>query len=77
MSQLFTPDFIKNRVLQLVFALSTMFDLFVSGTIKHILIMLGLPYATSIALYYLMSPKKIPVKPKVSEQYRPQKPHPG
>ncbi|WP_298623949.1 hypothetical protein [uncultured Legionella sp.] len=71
MSQLFVPDFIKNRTLQLLLVLSTLFDLLLSGSLKHILVMLGLPYVTSVALYYLIGSKKRAIKPRISEQYRP------
>lgn len=71
MFQLFVPDFIKSRAIQLALVLSTLFDLLMSGTVKHIIILFGLPYVTSMALYCIINPKKIPIKPRISEQYRP------
>lgn len=71
MFQLFVPDFIKSRAIQLALVLSTLFDLLMSGTVKHIIILFGLPYVTSMVLYCIISPKKIPIKPRISEQYRP------
>ncbi|KTD46206.1 hypothetical protein [Legionella quateirensis] len=73
MIQLFIPDFIKNRIVQFSLALSIPLDIALSGTIKHLLILFGLPYLASIALYCLMNPRKAPIKPRISEQYRPLK----
>lgn len=77
MFQLLIPDFIKNRIVQLILVLSIILDIAASGTIKHILILFGLPYLSSIVLFCLMNPRKTPIKPRISEQYRPLNYKPG
>ncbi|KTD39482.1 hypothetical protein Lmor_0133 [Legionella moravica] len=71
MVQLFIPDFIKNRMVQLILVIISLMDIAASGTLKHMLILFGLPYLASIALFCLINPRKSPIKPRVSEQYRP------
>ncbi|CAM2928628.1 hypothetical protein [Legionella worsleiensis] len=73
MTQLLIPDFIKNRMVQYLLILSSFMDAIVSGTLKHILVLIGLPYLTSVALSCLLPPRKAAVKRRISEQYRPLK----
>ncbi|WP_045097678.1 hypothetical protein [Legionella fallonii] len=70
MRQLFFTDFIRNRTTQLGLAVSLLGDLSLSKSIKHALILFGLPYLTSIMLAYHFKPAKYKVKVRISEQYR-------
>ncbi|HIC7357921.1 TPA: hypothetical protein ACW6D3_001243 [Legionella pneumophila] len=71
MLQPFITDFIKNRSLQFIFAMGLISDITAAGTIKHIVVLFGFPYLSSVGLYCLMKRKKTPVKARISEQYRP------
>ncbi|HAT1595635.1 TPA: hypothetical protein JAN72_07110 [Legionella pneumophila] len=71
MLQPFITDFIKNRSLQFIFAMGLISDITVAGTIKHIVVLFGFPYLSSVVLYCLMNRKKAAVRARVSEQYRP------
>lgn len=72
MLQPFIPDFIKNRSLQFILIAGLIFDIVTAETIKHVIVLFGLPYLSSVALYYLMNRKKTTIKARISEQYRPQ-----
>lgn len=72
MMQPFIPDFIKNRSLQFILIAGLIFDIVTAETIKHVIVLFGLPYLSSVALYYLMNRKKTTIKARISEQYRPQ-----
>ena len=67
---LFFTDFIKNRTIQLAIVLGIIFDLLITKSIRHILVLFGLPYLISIALVYLMNKNKIAIKPQISAQYK-------
>ncbi|HAT1822112.1 TPA: hypothetical protein JAZ42_11685 [Legionella pneumophila] len=71
MLQPFITDFIKNRSLQFIFAMGLISDITAAGTIKHIVVLFGFPYLSSVVLYCLMNRKKATVKARISEQYRP------
>ncbi len=70
MHQLFFTTFIRNRVIQLSLALGIFFDFSLLQSIKHILVLFGLPYLTSIIMTYHFKPEKNKLKARVSEQYR-------
>jgi hypothetical protein len=70
MLQLITTDFIKNRTLQGLFLIGILFDLTTAKSIKHMLILFGLPYLTSIGVNYFFDVKKMKLKGRISEQYR-------
>ncbi|HAT2048772.1 TPA: hypothetical protein JBK40_10530 [Legionella pneumophila] len=71
MLQPFITDFIKNRSLQFIFAMGLISDITAARTIKHIVVLFGFPYLSSVVLYCLMNRKKATVKARISEQYRP------
>jgi len=58
MRQLLLTDFIKNRVIRLGFFFGVMCDLYLSQSIKHMVVIFGLPYLISIGLEYLFSADK-------------------
>lgn len=70
MFQPLITDFIKNRNIQVIFILGILLDLLTSLSIKHVMILFGLPYGLSIILYSLAPPKKNLVKARISAQYR-------
>lgn len=71
MFQLLLTDFIRSRTIQIMFLLGVVFDFSTSNTIKHMLVLFGLPYSMSIGLFYLINKKRTPVTYRISEQYRP------
>ena len=66
---LFT-DFSRNRTIQLSFAIIMFFEITINRSIKHSLILFGLPYLTSIALCCRYKPRKDRFKARISAQYR-------
>lgn len=73
MSQLLLTDFIRSRTIQILFLFGIIFDLSTANTIKHMLFLFGVPYTTSIALFYWMNKKRTPITNRISEQYRPKR----
>jgi hypothetical protein len=67
---LFFTDFIRHRTIQISIALCIFFDIVISKSIKHTLILFGLPYLISIVMYYRYKPQKNRIKARISEQYR-------
>ena len=70
MFQLLFTDFIRNRTIQFTIALGLLFDIILSSSIKHSLILFGLPYLTSIALCFRYEPRRKRIKARISAQYR-------
>ncbi len=70
MYQLFVTDFIRQRTVQTSMALCIFFEIVISKSIKHTLILFGLPYLISIAMYYRYKPQKNRIKARISRQYR-------
>lgn len=71
MFQLLLTDFIRSRTVQCITLSGFIFDIATTNSISHVLILFGIPYLTSIGLGYLMNAKKVTVKARISEQYRP------
>lgn len=71
MRQLFITDFIKNRSIQCSFALSCLFDLLLTESISHTLILFGLPYTTSVFLNHFINSSNLRPKAYISAQYKP------
>lgn len=70
MYQFFFTNFIRNRTIQFSISVSMLFDFSLSQSIKHTLILFGLPYITSIIMAYRLKPTKSKLKARISEQYR-------
>jgi hypothetical protein len=66
---LFT-DFIRNRTIQWSIAISVLFEIAVSKSIKHTFILFGLPYLTSVVACCRYEPRKNRVKARISKQYK-------
>ncbi len=70
MYQFFFTNFIRNRAIQLSLAVGLFFDFGLLQSIKHILVLFGLPYLTSIIMTHHFKPEKSKLKARISEQYR-------
>lgn len=70
MFQPFLTDFIRSRPIRFSLILSIAFDIAFSRSIKHSLILFGLPYLISIALCCRFQPPKKRIRALISEQYR-------
>ena len=70
MPPLLFTDFIRHRTIQVSITLCSFFEIVLSKSIKHTLILFGLPYLISIAMYYRYKPQKNRIKARISEQYR-------
>lgn len=70
MPQTLATDFIKNQTIQLLLIIGVLLELAFDRSIKHSIILFGIPYSTSVVLHALMQPKKLAAKPRISAQYR-------
>jgi hypothetical protein len=73
MLRLLKTTFIKDSRIKLIIMFGLFADIITSKSIRHILILFGLPYLTSITLGYLVPVKRVRIKRRVSDQYRPVK----
>lgn len=70
MYQLFITDFARNRTIQLYFISGIGLNIGLAQSIKHIVVLFGLPYLTSIAMNCRIRLTRKKVKARISAQYR-------